>query len=101
MSQVSYFNSEKSSLLDSDQDSMRKPALVDILKKRSSKMLKPNSEQEATRSDFRQILGDLDDSTALAILALHPTVAQLEEGESGSTAGMTLSAKRIGHLMVS
>ena len=42
-------------------------------------MLKPNSEQEATRGDFRQILGDLDDSTAVAILALHPTVAQLEE----------------------
>ena len=28
---------------------------------------------------MHQILGDLDDSTVLAILALHPTVAELEE----------------------
>jgi len=60
-------------------------------------MLKPNSEQEATRGDFRQILGDLDDSTALAILALHPTVAQLEEARIWLDGGMTLSAKSIGH----
>ncbi len=47
-------------------------------------MLKPNSGQpmhgqEATGSDLHQILGDMDDSTAVAILALHPSVAQLEE----------------------
>jgi hypothetical protein len=45
-------------------------------------MPKPKSEQhrhEATGSDLHQILGDMDDSTAVAILALHPTVAQLEE----------------------
>ena len=36
--------------------------------------------QEATGSDLHQILGDMDDSTAVAILALHPSVAQLEEG---------------------
>ena len=35
--------------------------------------------QDATESDLHQILGDMDDSTALAILALHPSVAQLEE----------------------
>jgi hypothetical protein len=34
--------------------------------------------QEATGSDLHQILGDMDDSTAVAILALHPSVAQLE-----------------------
>jgi hypothetical protein len=48
----------------------------------SSKMPKPNPRrrsQEATESDLHQILGDLDDSTAVAILALHPSVAQLEE----------------------
>ncbi len=47
-------------------------------------MPKPNSRQlmrhqDATESDLHQILGDMDDSTALAILALHPSVAQLEE----------------------
>ena len=35
--------------------------------------------QDATESDLHQILGDMDDSTALAILALHPSVAQLEQ----------------------
>lgn len=45
----------------------------------TSTMLKPNSGQEATGRDLHQILGDLDDSTVLAILALHPTVAELEE----------------------
>jgi hypothetical protein len=47
-------------------------------------MPKPNSGQsmhhhEATGSDVHQILGDMDDSTAVAILALRPTVAQLEQ----------------------
>jgi hypothetical protein len=47
-------------------------------------MPKPNSGeaargQAASGSDLHQILGDMDDVTALAILALHPTVAQLEE----------------------
>jgi hypothetical protein len=42
-------------------------------------MFKPNSGQEATGRDLQQISGDLDDSTVLAILTLHPTVAQLEE----------------------
>ena len=46
--------------------------------------MKPNSQQpmggeRATGSDVHQILGAVDDSTALAILALHPTVTQLEE----------------------
>ena len=36
-------------------------------------------DQDATGSDLHQILGDMDDSTAVAILALHPSVAQLEE----------------------
>ena len=47
-------------------------------------MPKPNSEQSvrderATGTDVHQILGDMEDSTAVAILALHPSVAQLEE----------------------
>lgn len=44
----------------------------------------PNSEpgthdRTATGDDLHQILGDMDDSTAVAILALHPSLAQLEE----------------------
>src|SRR6516225_3284148 len=39
---------------------LRQPLLDDILKKRRSEMLKSNSEQEATRGDFRQILGEFD-----------------------------------------
>ena len=35
--------------------------------------------QIATRDDLDQILGEMQDNTAVAILALHPTVAQLEE----------------------
>jgi hypothetical protein len=42
-------------------------------------MLKPHSGQEATGRDVHEILGDLDDGTVVAILRLHPTVAQLEE----------------------
>jgi hypothetical protein len=33
----------------------------------------------ATRQDLHQILGDMDDNTTLAILGLHPSVAQIEE----------------------
>jgi hypothetical protein len=39
----------------------------------------PMHGQEATWSDLHQIPGDVDDSTAIAILALHPSVTQLEE----------------------
>ena len=48
-------------------------------------MPKPTSGQQvmdrgtATGSDVHQILGDMEDSTAVAILALHPSVGQLEE----------------------
>ena len=47
-------------------------------------MPKPNSGEamrgeEATGSDLRQILGEMENGTAVAILALHPSVAQLEE----------------------
>ncbi len=47
-------------------------------------MAKPNSGQgssrvEATANDVSHILGQTDASTALAILALRPSVAQLEE----------------------
>ena len=47
-------------------------------------MPKPNPEQplhgvKATASDAHQILGDMDDSTLVAIMALHPSVPQLEE----------------------
>jgi hypothetical protein len=34
---------------------------------------------KATRTDLQQILGDMDDETAVAILALDPNVAQIEE----------------------
>ena len=34
---------------------------------------------KATASDAHQVLGDMDDSTLVAIMALHPSVAQLEE----------------------
>jgi hypothetical protein len=39
----------------------------------------PMPSQEATGSDLHRILGDIDDSMAVAILALHPSVAQLQE----------------------
>jgi hypothetical protein len=42
-------------------------------------MLKPHSGQDASGPDVRQIFGGLDDGTVVAILRLHPTVAQLEE----------------------
>jgi hypothetical protein len=42
-------------------------------------MLKPSPGQEATGRDLQQILRDVDDNMILAILALHPTVAQLED----------------------
>jgi hypothetical protein len=47
-------------------------------------MSTPNSgpathDETATGNDLHEILGDMDDSTAVAILALHPSVAQLEE----------------------
>lgn len=35
--------------------------------------------QKATRDDLQHILGEMDDETALAILALDPNVAQVEE----------------------
>lgn len=41
---------------------------------------KPSThDQTATGDDLHQILGDMDGSTAVAILALHPSLAQLEE----------------------
>ncbi len=47
-------------------------------------MAKPNSGQsgrteKATRTDLQQILGDMDDETVVAILALDPNVEQIEE----------------------
>jgi hypothetical protein len=33
----------------------------------------------ATRGDLQAILGDMDDETAVSILALRPTIAQIEE----------------------
>jgi hypothetical protein len=56
-------------------------------------MSKPKSvqprrgQQEATGSDLHQMLGDMGDSTAVAILALHPSVAQLEEARVWLTGG--------------
>jgi hypothetical protein len=34
---------------------------------------------KATRADLQQILGDMDDETAVTILTLEPNVAQVEE----------------------
>ena len=39
----------------------------------------PMRGQDATESEVHHILGDMDDSTAIAILALDPCVAQLED----------------------
>jgi hypothetical protein len=44
-----------------------------------SKSKQSVSGREASGSDVHKILGEIEDSTAVAILALHPTVAQLEE----------------------
>ena len=54
---------------------------------RSSEMLKPHSGQDATGPDVRQILGGLDDGTAVVILRLHPTVHSSKRCECGSTGG--------------
>jgi hypothetical protein len=50
--------------------------------------------QKATGEDLHYILGDMDDSTALAILALNPSIAQLEEARVWlSEAGDVLGKK--------
>lgn len=35
--------------------------------------------EKATQVDLRHILGDMDDETAVAILALDPSIAQIKE----------------------
>jgi len=40
---------------------------------------RPRRSEMATGTDVHQILGDMEDSMAVAILALHPSIAQLEE----------------------
>lgn len=49
--------------------------------------------QEATGRDVHQILGDMDEGTAVAILALHPNVAQLEEARVWLSGGGDLLGK--------
>jgi hypothetical protein len=44
-----------------------------------SKTLRNVKATKATRADLQQILGDMDDETAVTILALEPNVAQVEE----------------------
>lgn len=39
----------------------------------------PGRDEKATATDLRHILGDMDDETAVAILALDPSIAQIEE----------------------
>jgi hypothetical protein len=61
-------------------------------------MSKPNSgqsgqAQKATRGDLQHILGEMDDETALAILALDPNVAQVEEAGIWISGGEELLAK--------
>ena len=57
--------------------------------------------REATGSDVHQILGDVDDGTAVAILALRPTVAQLEEARAWLNGTVTSSAGGIARSMAS
>ena len=61
-------------------------------------MSKPNSgqsgkAQKATRGDLQHILGEMDDETALAILALDPNVAQVEEASIWISGGGEILAK--------
>lgn len=61
-------------------------------------MSKPNSGQsgkvqKATRGDLQHILGEMDDETALAILALDPNVAQVEEAGIWLSGGEEILAK--------
>jgi hypothetical protein len=61
-------------------------------------MAKPNSgqsgnTQKATHSDLRHILGEMDDETAVAILALNPNVAQIEEVNVWLSGGEEVLAK--------
>ena len=68
-------------------------------------MPKPKSGQtmlghEATSSDLHQILGDMDDSTAVAKLAFHPPASPSSKSlKSGSTEQVTSSARNIARLM--
>jgi hypothetical protein len=39
----------------------------------------PSQGERATGDDLRQILGEMDQQTAVAILALQPSIAQVEE----------------------
>jgi len=68
-------------------------------------MTKPRSKSgaaspTATRSDLVRLVGDADEETVLDILALHPTIAEVEEavlwaageGDALAKAGHRLSA---------
>jgi hypothetical protein len=59
-------------------------------------MSKPYSGQDgetATGDDLHHILGDMDDQTAAAILALQPSVAQVEEARIWLDGGGDLLGK--------
>lgn len=61
-------------------------------------MAKPNSgqsgnTQKATRSDLQHILGEMDDETAVTILALEPNIAQIEEANLWLSGGAEALAK--------
>jgi hypothetical protein len=61
-------------------------------------MPKPNGgqagkTQKATRDDLQHILGEMDDETAIAILALDPNVAQIEEANVWLSGGAEVLAK--------
>jgi hypothetical protein len=61
-------------------------------------MAKPSSgqagnTQRATHGDLRHILGEMDDETAVAILALDPNVAQIEEANLWLSGGEEVLAK--------
>ena len=50
--------------------------------------------QKATRSDLQHILGEMDDETAVAILALGPNVAQIEEANLWLSGGEDILSKQ-------
>jgi len=58
-------------------------------------------DQDATGSDLHQILGDMDDSTALISWRCIQVSHSSKKRESGSMEGATFSAKSIARLMAS
>ena len=60
---------------------------------------RPAVSPRARREDLQRILGDLDDSRLLEILALNPTVAEIDEAAVWAT-GAGDALDRSGHPLV-